>query len=180
MKRALERDDRRWNRRRPESRDKAKTKNAMSGGGRSHPVLGGGAAAAFALLLAGCAYNGPTAAQPGPAPPIPAETGAEPLPPGTAASVAPAPRNGEYVGTGVNVTNPGAVCALRIRVYNFFVNGNRVKFGAYSGVIQPDGSLHMQAGPTYIYGQFIGSHFDGRFWRVQPACTYDLSLDPAR
>ncbi len=53
-----------------------------------------------------------------------------------------------------------------------------MSFGAYRGTIQPDGSLHMQAGPTYVYGQFVGSHFDGRFWRPPPGCTYDLSLDP--
>jgi hypothetical protein len=145
----------------------------------SRCAAGGVAVTAAALLLAGCAYNGPTASAPGPAASgVGIETGTTPLPPGTAASVAPAPQSGPYAGTGTIVTDPGALCHQQIRVTNFIVNGDRVTFGAYRGVIQPDGSLHMQAGPTYVYGQFIGSHFDGRFWRVQPACTYDLSLDP--
>jgi len=132
--------------------------------------------AALALLLAACAYNGPTMQAPGPAAPV-METGAPP-PPGTAASVAPAPQGGPYAGTGSVMRNQGARCPDQIRVTNFIVRGNRVSFGAYRGTIQPDGSLHMQAGPSYVYGQFIGSHFDGRFWRPPPGCTYDLSLDP--
>ena len=99
-------------------------------------------------------------------------------PPGGAASQAPAPQSGHYAGTGFVMRNQGTLCAQQIRVTNFVVNGNRVSFGAYRGTIQPDGSLHMQAGPTYVYGQFVGSHFDGRFWRPPPGCTYDLSLDP--
>jgi hypothetical protein len=135
--------------------------------------------AALALLLGACTYNGPTVQAPGPAgPAAPVETGAPP-PPGMGAAEAPAPRSGPYAGTGFVLRNQGAVCPQQIRVTNFVVNGERVRFGAYRGVIQPDGSLHMQAGPTYVYGQFVGSHFDGRFWRPPPGCTYDLSLDPA-
>ncbi len=131
--------------------------------------------AALALSLAACAYNGPTMQAPGPAA---VETGTAPPPPGSPASVAPAPQSGHYAGTGFVMRNQGTLCAQQIRVTNFVVNGNRVSFGAYRGTIQPDGSLHMQAGPTYVYGQFVGSHFDGRFWRPPPGCTYDLSLDP--
>jgi hypothetical protein len=131
--------------------------------------------AALGPLLAACAYNGPTMPAPGPAAAV--ETGAPP-PPGAAASVTPAPRSGPYAGTGTVVRNQGARCPDQIRVTNFTVRGNRVSFGAYRGTIQPDGALDMQAGPTYVYGQFVGSHFDGRFWRPPPGCTYDLSLDP--
>ena len=131
--------------------------------------------ASLAFLLAACAYNGPT--MPAPAPAAAVETGTAP-PPGSPASVTPAPRSGPYAGTGLVMRNQGALCSQQIRVTNFIVRGNRVSFGAYRGTIQPDGSLHMQAGPTYVYGQFVGSHFDGRFWRPPPGCTYDLSLDP--
>ena len=92
--------------------------------------------------------------------------------------VPPAPRDGAYAGFGYNIVDPGGMCAGKIRIYNFHVNGNQVTFGAYRGTIQPDGHLRMQAGGTYIYGQFVGSHFEGRYWQPGPACTYTMSLEP--
>lgn len=142
---------------------------------RAWPGIGVG------LLLAGCTYSGPTNPTvtynaPGT---LPAVAGAPfPPPPGMEAPVSPTPQSGKYAGTGTTITNPGDVCSSQIRVGNFIVDGNRVSFGAYHGTILPDGSLHMQAGQTYVYGQFIGSHFDGRYWRPPPSCTYNLSLDP--
>ena len=58
------------------------------------------------------------------------------------------------------------------------VNGNQVTFGSFRGTIRPDGSLRMEAGPSYVYGRFIGSRFSGRFWRPQPSCTFSITLAP--
>jgi hypothetical protein len=135
------------------------------------------------LLLAGCTYSGPTNPSvtntvPGQLPAVGPPPGIAPAPPGMAAAPSPSPQNGHYAGTGIVMSNQGDVCSQQIRVTNFIVDNGHVSFGAYHGTIQADGSLHMQAGPTYVYGQFMGSHFDGRFWRPPPGCTYDLSLDP--
>ena len=95
-----------------------------------------------------------------------------------AISPPPAPRSGKYAGYGYNIVDPGGMCAGKIRIYNFIVNGNQVTFGAYRGTIQPDGHLEMRGGPTRIYGQFVGSHFEGHYWQPGPACTYTMSLEP--
>jgi hypothetical protein len=135
------------------------------------------------LFGAGCSYR-LTSASPGQirfeeqgvpqAAPVPPAEGTE----AAASAVPPAPRNGPYAGVGRVLTNPGGNCGDPIRVFNFAVDGNRVSFGSFRGTIQPDGSLQMQAGPRYVYGQFTGAHFEGHFWQPQPACTYALSLDP--
>lgn len=108
---------------------------------------------------------------------------AAPPPAGLAAnaeriSQPPTPHNGRYAGFGYNIVDPGGRCAGKIRIYNFVVNGDQVTFGAYRGTIQPDGHLHMQGGDTYIFGQFVGTHFEGRYWQPGPACTYTMSLEP--
>jgi hypothetical protein len=72
----------------------------------------------------------------------------------------------------------GQLCADPLHVGNFNVEGSKVSFGAYSGTVAPNGSLQMQVGQTWVYGQFIGSHFEGRFWQPYPGCTYTLSLEP--
>ena len=95
-----------------------------------------------------------------------------------AISPPPTPRSGPYAGYGYNILDPGGMCAGKIRIYNFIVNGNQVSFGAYHGTIEPDGHLRMQGGGTYIYGQFVGAHFEGRYWQPGPACTYTMSLEP--
>jgi hypothetical protein len=135
------------------------------------------------LIGGGCTYR-MTSASPGqvtfedqgvpPAAPVPPAMG------GTAGAVpaAPAPRNGAYAGIGRVLTNTGGTCGDPIRITNFTVNGNKVSFGSFRGTIQPSGALQMQAGPRYVYGQFTGPHFEGRFWQPQPACTYSMSLDP--
>jgi hypothetical protein len=150
------------------------------------PSLRIGAALLGAALLAGCqslgSPQGPgtmTFAVPGYRPTTPDA----PPPPGlegTATTIPskPSPRTGPYAGIGRVLADPGGSCGDPIRISNFIVRGNQVSFGSFNGTIQPDGSLQMQAGPTYIEGQFIGTHFEGRFWRPGPACTYMLSLEP--
>ena len=105
-------------------------------------------------------------------PPIGLAGAASTIPP------APAPRTGLYAGVGRILSNPGGLCGDPIRVTNFRVNGNNVSFGAFQGTIQPSGALTMQLGPRYVYGQFIDTHFEGRFVQPQPSCTYALSLEP--
>ena len=139
-----------------------------------------------AALLAGCqplgspqgpgtmtfAAPGYRPARPGAPPPQGLEGTATAIPP------EPAPRSGPYAGIGRVLADPGGSCGDPIRISNFIVAGNQVSFGSFNGTIQPDGSLQMQAGSAYVEGQFIGTHFEGRFWRPGPACTYMLSLEP--
>ena len=135
------------------------------------------------FLVAACTYSGPnnptvTYNAPGQLPSAGMPGGTVPPPPSMGAGTTGAPQSGHYAGIGTVMSNQGDRCSPQMRVTNFIVNGNRVSFGSYRGTIQPDGALHMQAGQTYVYGQFIGSHFNGRFWQPPPGCTYDLSLDP--
>jgi hypothetical protein len=77
------------------------------------------------------------------------------------------------------MNNPGALCANTIKITQWFVSGPNVSFGAFKGTIQPDGSLSMQAGITYISGRFVGSRFDGRVWRgLAEGCQYMISVEP--
>ena len=95
-----------------------------------------------------------------------------------AISPPPTPRSGHYAGYGYDIVGPGGMCAGKIRIYNFIVNGNQITFGAYSGTIRSNGHLEIQGGDTYIVGDFVGAHFEGRYWQPVPACTYTLSLEP--
>src|SRR3954447_6000602 len=115
-------------------------------------------------------------AMPGGALPPPA--GMEPAGPSGQVASLTRPVSGPYRRTGVALNDPGGVCQAQINVYNWTVSGNQVSFGSFNGVIAPEGSLTMQAGPSYISGRFIGSHFTGRFSRPQPSCMYSLTLDP--
>jgi hypothetical protein len=145
------------------------------------------AAVLFAASVAGCATTVQTA------PPnmvLAAPDGYVPLTPSTGgpaaqttAVAAPTPgglpRSGQYAGTGTVMNNPGALCANTIKITQWFVSGPNVSFGAFKGTIQPDGSLSMQAGITYISGRFVGSRFDGRVWRgLAEGCQYMISVEP--
>jgi hypothetical protein len=112
-------------------------------------------------------------------------------PPGGGPAVAPAPGlaqgqtgssarpvSGPYRGEAEALNDPGGFCTTRMPVTNWIVTGSQVSFGSFSGTIDPNGALMMQAGPSYVQGQFTGSHFAGRFSRPQPSCTYRLTLDP--
>ncbi len=86
------------------------------------------------------------------------------------------PQSGTYAGFASATANPGGLCSDRLRINRFFVNGNRVVFGAFRGTIQPDGKLQMQVGPSYIFGHFQGDRFDGQFYRAGPTCPYQITL----
>jgi len=150
------------------------------------------------VVTAGCSYKfAPGSSQPGtltfdtpgalpmtpsPSPAMPGGTVSPP--PGMQGAATPQtqsltrPVSGPYSGTGQLLTNPGGNCDQNITITNWIVTNDRVSFGTFNGVIQADGSLSMQAGPAYVWGQFVGSHFTGRVWRPGPFCTYMLTLDP--
>lgn len=104
---------------------------------------------------------------------------AQPSNGGAGAASSGRPASGPYRGIALSLNDPGGSCPGRFDVTDWIVSGDQVTFGSFSGVIQPDGSLKMQAGPTFVYGTYVGSHFTGRVWRPQPSCTYSLALDPA-
>jgi hypothetical protein len=153
------------------------------------------------LLSAGCTYHDqighqgsftfemPGMAPPGmgapgsPAPTQPVAGGMIGPPPGLAGVsevVKPGspPPSGAYAGIARNILDPSGLCADPLHIHGFMVNGNQVTFAQWSGTIQPSGGLTMQWRDAWIYGQFLGSHFEGRFWQPQPACTYAVSLEP--
>jgi hypothetical protein len=121
-------------------------------------------------LVAGCAQTAP------PPPPAVAPVAEAPPapPPAPASSVVPV--SGHYAGVGTVTANPGGGCASRLRVHEFVVDGDRVRFGSFRGRVAPDGSLEMRAGGSVISGHFEGDVFRGRFWRPGPACGYALTL----
>jgi hypothetical protein len=88
------------------------------------------------------------------------------------------PVSGQYRGDGVALNDPGGFCSPRMQVTNWIVTGNQVSFGSLNGTIQPNGALSMQAGPSYLQGQFTESHFVGRFSAPQPSCAYQITVDP--
>ena len=89
------------------------------------------------------------------------------------------PRSGQYAGTGTVTNDPLGECTSPISIRNWSVSGSQVNFGAFSGTIQPDGSLAMETRHTYISGRFIGSRFEGRVWQgVGVGCQYLIFLQP--
>lgn len=107
--------------------------------------------------------------------------GASPSPPTAAAtSQAPSPVQGPYVGRATVVQNIYDIQCDSAPVRGFRVDGTRVVMGGFRGSIAPDGSVVMQAGGRYLYGQFYGSEFRGRVNDPPPGgCAWDLDLRPA-
>ncbi len=134
---------------------------------------------AVGLAGAGCTYTtdgrtpGTLAVQPlGSLPSLPP-------PPARSATAEPVglPPSGTYEGVARAVNNPGGGCTTLFNIRRFVVSGDRVRYLAFRGRIQPDMHLQMQAGHNFIHGDFDGGRFVGRFWRRQPSCTYHLVLD---
>jgi hypothetical protein len=137
--------------------------------------------ALLSLAAAGCSYkttgnepgtltvNNPLRLPASPAPARPAE--------GAAAALPALPRSGTYAGFAFATANPGGLCSTRLRIDRFFVNGDRVVFGAFRGTIQPDGNLRMQVGPSYVFGRFQGDRFEGQFRRAGPNCPFRIELE---
>ena len=148
--------------------------------------LRGACVLAVALLAGACTYSD-TAGQPGTLtvrPPLSLPPVGAPPPPelgDTAQTImqGPRPANAVYAGVMHSTFNPLGRCANPMRINGFKVNGDRVDFGLYRGTIGADGKLEMQYRDTWIYGQFVGTHFQGAYWAPYPQCTYDISMDAA-
>jgi hypothetical protein len=136
----------------------------------------------LALVLSGLAASGctMTSSQSGPGTVTVRQPGSLPAPPPQAAPSPPAPPlNGAFAGVAKLSSNPSASmgCTSEVQIRSFTVNGDRVRFQGFRGTIQPDGSVQMQAGGSFISGNFDGGRFTGSFWRPQPSCTYDMVLN---
>jgi hypothetical protein len=140
-----------------------------------------GGALLGAVLLGGCTYSfdksGPEAGQ---GTLVINAPGIIPLSELEGATDAPGsiPQSGRFAGTGRSLNNPGARCGATIRVSEWFVNGNQVRFGGFRGTISPDGELAMQLRATRIIGRFVNSEFQGQTWSPPPGCNYELTLRP--
>ena len=160
--------------------------------------IGGQIVAAALLGLSGCTYTGPAT---GPGSVTISTPGIIPERTQTGISTPPvkaAPRDGSYVGIARVLDDPGGACFSltqqhnslptgsifgfgadgTIRVTNFDVAHGQVSFGPFTGPINPDGGVNMQAGAHYVFGRFIGSDFVGQFWQPQPGCTFHLFVYP--
>lgn len=137
----------------------------------------------LALVLGVIAASGctMTSSQTGPGTVTVRQPGSLPAPPPQqAAPIPPAPPlNGTFAGVAQLSSAPSASigCTREVQIRSFTVNGDRVRFQGFRGTIQPDGSVQMQAGPSYITGNFDGGRFVGSLWRPQPSCTYDMVLN---
>ncbi len=139
-------------------------------------------AACAALTLCGCektfdTNTGKTSAVTVTLPGAPPRTLGEAPPPPPSGPVE-LPPSGLYAGHGQSLNNPGGRCRSTIVVRNWRVNGDSVRFGPFTGRIQPDGTLRMRAGGRTIMGRFDGVRFTGRKFAPHPACRYALTVEP--
>ena len=88
------------------------------------------------------------------------------------------PPSGVYAGQGRALNNPGGRCRTTITVQDWRVDGTSVRFGRFTGRIQPDGTLRMHAGEQVVVGRFDGPRFTGRSSAPPPACRYALTVEP--
>ena len=94
-------------------------------------------------------------------------------------------RSGNYAGTAQPMNTGGGACIRPLRVTNFRVSGDSVRFGGFRGTIDSAGGLQMAHSEQWIVGQFEGTTFHGqltlppqrRFRTIGPDCSYVLSLD---
>lgn len=86
------------------------------------------------------------------------------------------PPSGRFQGTGRSLNNPYDRCGSSIRVSEWIVMSDQVRFGGFRGTIAPDGTLRMQLRSTHIVGRFVNGDFQGETWSPPPGCNYELSL----
>ena len=131
-----------------------------------------------ALAASGCTM---TSSQTGPGTVSVRQPGSLPAPPPAPPAPSPPapPLNGTFAGVAHLSSNVSSSigCTQEVQIRSFTVNGDRARFQGFRGIIEPDGSLRMQAGPSFISGSFDGGRFVGSFWRPQPSCTYDMVLN---
>lgn len=116
----------------------------------------------------------------GPGSPDPFAAGVPPSQLGEAQATEPpaADLSGRYSGRATVVFNPGqrSDCTDLAINRTMIVTDRRVRFLQFTGTIQPDGQVVMQAGDKWISGRFIGRTFQGELLRRFPACSWNLSL----
>jgi hypothetical protein len=96
---------------------------------------------------------------------------------GAATPAGPSGWDGTYAGEATWTSGPQWACPERIKIVDFRVSGARVAFGGFSGSIQPNGSIQMVYGTTWIAGQFSpGGQFNGSMSQEGGACTWGISL----
>ena len=136
-------------------------------------------AAALTAVLALAACNQPYTPPPSVFSPQPLIGGVAPAPaPPPQAEAPPNPVQGRYIGT-TEVAYGGIDRAcLPLTLTTFTVRGTTLRFGHFVGRIRPDGTVYMQAGPSFINGRFIGSRFEGFLWNPPPNCTFNLFFHP--
>lgn len=112
--------------------------------------------------------------------PLNAPARAAGMQPQAAAPVRAVSRDGLYAGSAEVLSTGGNMCQSGIKVADFGVQGNSVRFGSFRGTISADGDLEMVYGQTWIIGQFAGATFHGQLampgMQGMPGCTYMLSL----
>jgi hypothetical protein len=140
------------------------------------PRLAGLTIVLIALAASGCTM---TSSGTGPGTVTVRQPGSLPAPPSAPPPQAALPPNGTFAGVAELSSSPSTSigCTREVQIRSFTVNGDRVRFQGFRGTIQPDGSLQMQAGGSFISGNFDGGRFVGSFWRPQPSCTYDMVLN---
>ena len=146
---------------------------------RRHPSPAQLAAAAAGVLLSGCNME---SANPPPDTALAVFGGGGPIAAGV--SRAPGPFDGLYVGRALIQVNPDFKCLKDLPVSGFRVDGNAVRFGGYSGTIQPDGTARLPYGPNLTTGVFTSDGFHGeillypvRIGYDVDACTYRADLN---
>ena len=81
---------------------------------------------------------------------------------------------GSYKGLGTQVTGSRWGCEKEVLINDFRVTANRVSYGAYYGVVRPDGTLVLEADGPIIQGRFDAGRFTGSVAAGSDGCAYSL------
>ena len=106
--------------------------------------------------------------------------GMQPPPPSMPPSAANGSLDGTYGGVADVQITGGGQCMQNHKVFGFRVRGNQVLYSGFRGTIEPDGSVQMHFGQTWIIGRFDGPYFTGQLssdsWGPGPGCSWMLRL----
>ena len=143
-------------------------------------------AAVACLLLAHCSGNNalqvPNVVLATPAGIAPIYTPSAPLPlPPPVQPAQPPDHSGTYAGIAEPLSTGGGLCIRPIHIGGFQVQGNAVRFGRFSGTIDPQFGLQMAYAGQWIIGQFEGASFHGQLEvparpRFGLGCSYVVTL----
>jgi hypothetical protein len=92
-------------------------------------------------------------------------------------------RSGTYAGVMEPLSTAGGDinCLSTIQITGWYVDGNRVRFGRFHGIIDGDDALQMVYGGDWITGQFDGATFHGQLIdygtrNTGPGCAFMISV----